>query len=220
MITVQTKKPVALDSPDHIRPFGTALDNSKHAEFNRRLYDVVAPDRIRLLDLGCAGGGFVKSILADGAFAVGIEGSDYSKVRNRAEWATIPGNLFLADITERFNILDADRTPCHFNVITAWEFLEHLNLHGLRGAFNNVHWHATSDALFLGSISTIPDIQGGIRLHQTVKPREWWLRWFVDEGWTHRPDLEAHFADEWLRGPKSAQPVPCSFFFAMSLDAS
>lgn len=38
---VITDKPVATDSPDHIKPFGTAMDNSTCAEFNKKLFALV-----------------------------------------------------------------------------------------------------------------------------------------------------------------------------------
>lgn len=217
MIAVQTNKPVALDSPDHLFPFGTMRDNSTHVQFNQRLYQIIPVGGIRLLDLGCAGGGFVKSVLDDGGLAIGIEGSDYSKVRNRAEWATIPNNLFTADLIEPLRIADDDKHIV-FNVITAWEFLEHISEDGLYGLFDNLADHSAAGTLFLGSISVLTDIECGHALHQTVKPRDWWFRRLESEGWKRRMDLEVHFADEWVRGPKSAQPVPDSFFFAAERD--
>src|SRR4051812_40605701 len=111
MIVVKTSKPIAYDSPDHITPVGSARDNHLNHEFNRKLYQVFPIDRVRVLDLGCAGGGFVKSILAAGGFAIGIEGSDYSKVRKRAEWATIPDSLFTADMTEPFEVEEQYTIP-------------------------------------------------------------------------------------------------------------
>src|SRR5262249_488147 len=100
---LETSKPVAYDSPDHLGPVGTANDNTTNPRFNRKLFAYL-PD-VRLLDIGCAGGGLVKSIIDDGGFAVGIEGSDYSKQRRRAEWATIPDRLFTADAAGAFRPL-------------------------------------------------------------------------------------------------------------------
>src|SRR5689334_11430474 len=123
-----TNKPVAIDSPDHLQPQGTALDNSVNPRFNCKLFGWVGKRQVRVLDLGCAGGGFVKSVLDQGGAAVGIEGSDYSRLRLRAEWATIPDNLFTADITDSFQLLQkstqGQENPAQFTVITAWEVLE------------------------------------------------------------------------------------------------
>ena len=75
-ITIQTEKPVAYDSPDHVYPFGTANDNSTDAIFNDALFALIPPRDVRLLDIGCSGGGFVKSILDAGGLAVGVEGRE------------------------------------------------------------------------------------------------------------------------------------------------
>ncbi len=227
MISVHTSKPVALDSPDHLVPRGTMNDNSVHPAFNCLLYDLIPPHQIRLLDLGCAGGGFVKSILDDGGFAVGIEGSDYSKIRGRAEWATIPDHLFTADITELFEIrvqesyplgggnLHHGTTRMNFNVITAWEFFEHIAPTRLDGVMENIERHLDPDGYLVGSISPAHDYNFGIALHQTVQERPWWEAFFRHHGFEPCPKLESHFGDDWIRGPKSAQPVPLSFLIVL-----
>ena len=89
-VEVLTQKPVALDSPDHLMPWGTRQDNSTNLQFNLKLARWLPLETLSVLDLGCSGGGFVKSVLDMGCLAVGLEGSDYSQVRARTEWATIP----------------------------------------------------------------------------------------------------------------------------------
>jgi hypothetical protein len=101
---LKTNKPVAFDSPDHIVPRGTKYDNTRNMLFNKKLEALFGHRSLYVLDLGCAGGGFVKDCLEDGHFAVGLEGSDYSKKLERAEWRTIPANLFTCDITEDFSL--------------------------------------------------------------------------------------------------------------------
>src|SRR3990167_2627697 len=104
MLKVETDYPVALDSPDHLEPWGTKQDNSVNKRFNKKLIKLFGHTP-NVLDLGCAGGGFVRSIIKQGGLAVGIEGSDYSKKIKRAEWAKIPDNLFTADITKPFKLI-------------------------------------------------------------------------------------------------------------------
>ena len=52
-ITIQTGKPVAFDSPDHLHPFGTANDNSTDPVFNEALFALIPAADVRLLDIGC-----------------------------------------------------------------------------------------------------------------------------------------------------------------------
>ena len=92
---------------------------------------------IKVLDIGCAGGGFVKSIIDDGHFSVGIERSDFSKKNSRAEWRTIPKNLFICYVTQKFAIRNNGRKIL-FDVITCWELLEHIPPDKLNAVLKNI----------------------------------------------------------------------------------
>jgi hypothetical protein len=204
---VITLHPVAFDSPDHITPVGTKNDNSANRNWNRKLYELIPAGDVRLLDLGCAGGALVKSILDDGGVAVGIEGSDDSLLRRRAEWATIPGHLFTADATEPFVVVESapeSKSYTLFNVITAWEFLEHVAEDKLPALADNIRFHLAPGGFFFGSVATQPDVQNGVQtnLHQTVKPRDWWIETMTRLGFRHDPALEEHFGDDVVRGSR------------------
>lgn len=193
---VITDYPVATNSPDHLTPFGTARDSSTCPEFNKKLFALV-PNPV-VLDLGCAGGGFVQSVIADGGEAVGIEGSDYSLKRKRAAWATCPGNLFTADITRPFTI-EADGAPATFNVITAWEVMEHICEEDLAAVFDNIRRHLADGGCLMMSINTTPSENEGVALHQSVKPRRWWLDRFLEEGYAVDLVEAEHFGIDWMR---------------------
>lgn len=172
-ITIITNKPVAFDSPDYIYPWGTARDNSKNTAFNRRLFWwFLEKEKPRVLDLGCSGGGFVKTVLDNGCFTIGIEGSDYSKKNRRAEWATIPDNLFTADITEPFKLLENNKIV-KFNIITAWEVIEHIKKDKLKVVFDNIDIHLNPNGIVIMSVSTKNDVIGGINLHQIIESKAW-----------------------------------------------
>jgi 2-polyprenyl-3-methyl-5-hydroxy-6-metoxy-1,4-benzoquinol methylase len=204
---VTTFCPVALDSRDHTQPGGTKNDNSTNLNFNRRLYEVLpSPRPLRILDLGCAGGGAVKTFLDDGQEAVGIEGSDYSLLRKRAEWATIPANLFTADITRTFAVSvkneQGEWRGAKFDAVTAWEVMEHLAEDRLPVLCANVREHLAPGGIWVMSVST----QHGDH-HVCLHPREWWLEMFDREGFVERPDLRARFGeDDWVRGPLRGAP--------------
>ncbi len=202
MATLQmhTTKPVAFDSPDHIFPHGTARDNSVNWEFNRKLFELIPAPQIRVMDLGCSGGGFVKSVLDMGGIAVGVEGSDYSKLNRRAEWATIPNNLFTADVTVPFTVGDNLASPMQFNVITAWEFMEHIAEDKLPAVFENIRRHSLPGALVIFSVATDSYIWEGVQYHQTVRPPQWWLDRMTEMGFTYRPEIVEHFGTSWVRG--------------------
>lgn len=197
---IVTSKPIAIDSPDHLIPNGTKNDNSVNPAFNQRLYEIIPATNVRLLDLGCSGGGLVRSILDDGGFAVGIEGSDYSLSSGRAEWATIPDNLFTADVTERFSLYDDSGTKmmlrdAWFNVVTAWEFFEHIPVMKIRAVCENILRHLDPDGFFIGSIATHWDGP----YHVTIQQKPWWIAKFVEFGLVHAPDIEQHFGEDVVR---------------------
>lgn len=205
MIEVITDKPVAVDSPDHLFPLGTRQDNSRNERFNRKLRELRGSP-LRVLDLGCAGGGMVASFLEEGDFAVGIEGSDYSKARGRAEWATIPDNLFTADITEPFTLRVRRHVPLlsgvlAFDVVTAWEVMEHIREEKLPALMGNIDRHLAPNGLVIMSISSAEDIYQGVRMHQTVHSEAWWNTFFDRAGWSVRADTARWFGDDVVRGP-------------------
>ena len=93
---LDTDYPVAINSLDHIHYLAKYMteDLSYNTKFNSKLYQLCKPP-ISVLDVGCGGGNFVKTILDDGNDAVGLEGSDYPKKLKRAAWAVIPAQAAL-----------------------------------------------------------------------------------------------------------------------------
>src|SRR5512139_308514 len=132
MYSVKTEHPIALDSPDHLHPMGTKMDNHFNLEFNKHVMKIIPERPLSVLDLGCAGGAMVKSFIDMGQVAIGIEGSDYCQVHQLHEWSVIPGNLFTADARQPFQVKDG-RKNMQFDLITHWEFFEHINPEGLDG---------------------------------------------------------------------------------------
>jgi len=217
-LCVETVKSIAVDSLDHIHPWGTKQDNSKNLVFNLRLCEWIGLERLRILDIGCSGGGFVKSIHDAGVLAVGIEGSDYSKIRARAEWGMIPHRLFTADATAPFTIYDARKgspgNPIKFSVITAWEFIEHIEEADLVGVFDNIERHLERNGVVIMSVSPNDDFVHGVNLHRTVKPFDWWLKTVNAFGFKHHQSVVAYFApDKWVRYEENA---PDSFHLVLT----
>lgn len=182
LFRVETDWPVAVQSDDHKWPRGTIQDNFSNTRFNVKLYAMLGfkPD-IQLLDLGCAGGGFVRTLIEDGHTAIGIEGSDVSRKLRSREWDTCPLHLFTADITTPFQVRTKDDEPMIFDVVTAWEVLEHIPQESMDGLFDNIRRHLRPGGYFFGSVCLLPDenpITGAV-YHVSLYPREWWLERFA-----------------------------------------
>ncbi len=205
---------MAVQSPDHLVPWGTANDNSRNQRFNARLITMVPHDRLSILDLGCSGGGQVRSFIEQGYLAVGVEGSDYSARRLRAEWPTIPDYLFTADITKPFHIATSRGSGAlKFGVITLWEVIEHIAERDLPQLLANIDAHLQPMGLVIMSVSPNSDIIEGVELHQTIQQRPWWEALFASHGWVNHPRVVACFDNDFVRGEPNA---PGSFHFALS----
>ena len=202
-LTIKARKKIAYDSNDHIFPWGTKRDNSKNPRFNNQLINLFqqrsAQSCIKVLDIGCAGGGFVKSIIEDGHFSVGIEGSDFSKKNSRAEWRTIPRNLFTCDVTQEFSIRNNGRKIL-FDVITCWEVLEHIPPNKLNAVLKNIKKNMAEGGLLICSIPNWPEIKNGVILHHIVKPKNWWLIRITMAGFICLPKYVKYFQTQFVRG--------------------
>lgn len=184
-LKVKSDYPVAHGSDDHRYPRGTVFDNSVNYGFNLKLYETLGfPERIAVMDLGCAGGGMVRSFLEDGHFAIGLEGSDTSQRLRSGEWDTIPFHLFTCDITKPFLVTDWHDRAFLFDAITAWEVLEHIPEEAIDGLIGNIHRHLKTNGYFIGSVDLLPDgnpLTGAV-YHRTLKPAQWWLAQFTTRG--------------------------------------
>lgn len=189
-VSLQTKHPVAFESPDHIAPKGTAENNSTNKKFILHMDELLGAELkrrpLRCLDLGCSGGQMVKDFLDLKWIAAGLEGSDYSLKHRRANWAALANtHLFTCDITKPFQVL-IDNQPAQFDLITAWEVMEHIATPDLDGVFGNVRKHLADGGYFIASTACEPDIHEGIELHQTQWEHHEW-RAFVEKNY---PDLD------------------------------
>lgn len=220
---LETGKPVAKDSVDHRFPHGTAADNTRWPRFVAACERVFGP-QLRFLDLGCAGGGLVLDFVLRGHDAIGLEGSDYSLMRQRAEWRTLKHRLMTCDITEPFKVTRATGDAMIFDVISAWDVLEHIPEEKLPTLFKNVAEHLVENGIFTGTVSTrtarvAPD---GTNYHATVRPQTWWTEAFLTAGFIPKVPGPFEF-DDYPRGNGNNYPAnfrtqpQAGFHFALGL---
>jgi SAM-dependent methyltransferase len=208
-VIVEATREVAYESPDHLIPWGTKRDNSRHRRFSKKLYELFPQSKpIWVLDMGCSGGGFVKDCLDDGHIGIGLEGSDYSKNMKRAEWRTIPEYLFTSDITAPFHIkgeFPGGVRPILFDIITTWEVMEHIHERDLAAVADNVKRHLQPGGLWIMSVALDHDVVDGVDLHQTVQPKTWWVNKFNELGLHCVDQYVDYFNTQFVRGPKDTR---------------
>lgn len=184
-IILETDYPVAYKSKDHLHPHGTIQDNTRFPRFVERCETLLVAKRdLAFLDLGCSGGGMVLEAALRGHISLGLEGSDCSKKEQRAEWRLLDDRLQTCDITKPFYLRNSHKEIQQFDIITAWEVLEHIAEADLPQLFENIKNHLALGGYFVGSIANWDDIDptSGVNWHVTVRPYEWWVRKFTEAG--------------------------------------
>lgn len=182
MITVNTKYPIACDSKDHITPYGCIRDSNTNEFFINEIVNHFKKEKLKVLDIGCAGAQLIVDHHNRGDIAVGIEGSSNVLIGvGNHNWKQYKDNfLFLCDASRPYEIL-LDNKKIKFDFIQCWEVLEHIPTERLHLYLTNVKNHLVEDGLFCGSISTV-DCSSGT--HVSILPKERWVTIFNDAGLT------------------------------------
>jgi len=188
-----SEHPIADTSNDYIAPHGTIRDNTRFPRFIRKCETIFHDkEKLNFLDLGCSGGGIVLDALLRGHYALGLEGCDISLIQQRAEWRLIPEHLKTCDISKPFGIVDSKLgNPVEFDVISAWEVLEHIPEKSLPALLSNINSHLTENGIFVASVASWDDIDPitGVNWHVTVKDYGWWEELFGIHGFRLHPEL-------------------------------
>jgi 2-polyprenyl-3-methyl-5-hydroxy-6-metoxy-1,4-benzoquinol methylase len=183
-IKVITDYPVAFESPDHIIPVGTKNDNSTNAAYLKEVEKYFNNRKINVLDIGCAGGQLIVDLHNRGHKAVGIEGSDYSSKHKLHNWPKYHNSvLFTADVTKPFQI-EENGERILFDLISAWEVVEHIHWNDLDNMFTNILSNLKEDGMFIVSVNTGPDVREDENkklhfLHQSVFPQDFWMEYVL-----------------------------------------
>lgn len=218
VIEFETSKPVAYDSPDYVMPVGT-FDFSSSDAFTLLATLWIPVEQLAVLDIGCAGGAMVGDFHRIGCLAVGVEGTDHQKQRGTGNWARLPQNLHTADITVPFDIHlrrpDGARERAQFTLVTSWEVLEHIRDEDLPTVMANIERHLAPGGVIVMSICPISDMHKGVELHQTIRPRDWWMDRLDSLGFENHPAICDYFGMGMVRGGELEVGTP-SFHVALT----
>lgn len=204
---IKTNFPVAVDSLDHLYPWGTKYDNhssppliTEIENYFKRAGHPSQGKKISFLDIGCSGGQFAVDFHNRGHIAVGLEGSDYSVKNKRANWPAHYNNvLFTCDATKPYEILNSNGEKVMFDCISAWEVIEHIHPDCLDQFFLNISNHMKPTSIFLGSVSLVNDFHDGrgefgkkVDLHRAVYTKEKWYNEILNKYFEVREYIFAH----------------------------
>lgn len=198
MFKVITKFPLAINSVDYLYPCGAKADNNTSINFILEIEDYFIK-KVSALDLGCSGGQYIIDLVKRGyKNSLGLEGSDYHLIHNQENWLNYYNrNLFTCDISKEFLIKDEENNSAQFNVITAWEVLEHLTTEELEQLFINVKNHIKEDGIFLTSIGFKPNpiLNTSLDHHVTQWEKSKWSE-FLKRYW----DVNSYVFSSGVRG--------------------
>jgi len=179
-LRVVTDHPIAWESPDHIVPVGTKNDNSSSTDYIQEVENLFQGRKINVMDIGCAGGQLIVDFHNRGHAAIGIEGSDYNIKHKQFNWPEYHQKvLWTADLTKPLKVVDENGDCVLFDLISAWEVVEHIHPDDLNFFFDNVLDQLKPDGIFVSSVNTGPDIRedenGKLHfLHQSVFLEQYW----------------------------------------------
>ena len=208
MINITTTKHIAIDSADHIHPWGCVNDNNSNSNYLNSVKTYFNNRPINVLDLGCAGGQIIVDHHNLDDFSVGLEGSsNVLQGAGKHNWEQYYNkNLFLCDITESFTCLHDSGKTINFDYIQMWEVLEHIPEHQLPILLKNIDNHLTKDGLFCGCIATYVCPSG---THVSIFNKDKWKQIFKDNGFEMaeyifktlpRQDLLPHLTSNYPNG--------------------
>lgn len=139
-------------------------------------------------------------------------------MHSRAEWPFLSDKfLFTADITKPFQVT-LNEKPLVFDVITAWEVMEHLPEERLDIVCRNIYNHLEEHGLAIMSISTSEETIRGQKLHLTVKDKDFWSNVFESNNLINLGSYSRYFNTQYVRGAK--QNAPGSFHMFLSRNPS
>jgi SAM-dependent methyltransferase len=172
-------------SLDRTHPVGAKQDNHSNPVYIEQICALFNNEPFSYMDLGCAGGQSVLDIAAKGYTAIGIEGCGRDQILRCAVNPEVSHNwreffnkyLFEADIGRPFEVVDDDGKRLQFDLITAWDFLEHPPCEDIPQVITNIKTHLKPDGLIVGLIA-----QSEGPHHRCVKPNEWWVDIFLQHG--------------------------------------
>jgi 2-polyprenyl-3-methyl-5-hydroxy-6-metoxy-1,4-benzoquinol methylase len=192
---IKTKYPLCVDSMDYINPVGAVNDDNCNPLYVDEVISLFNHP-ISYLELGCAGGTIVDYLVSRGHDAYGIDGTDHPIKIGRTAWKKHHNTrLFTCDLSKPFDILESPK----FDVISAWEFMEHLPPKCINYLMAKLYKLLKEDGIILFGISSVECSH-----HLSVFTREIWEQNVFSELFdTHDYNLTSKYREDYIGDHKS-----------------
>lgn len=149
---VITDNPFCVGSADFLHPVGAVNDDSTNLKYIESIEKYFNNKKISSLELGCAGGRVVLDLVRRGHDSYGLEGTPYPRLLGRPAWTELYNrHLFNCDLSKPFNLLDDNNEDYKFDLVSHWEFMEHLPTESLKYLHGKMYLHLKDEgAIFCG----------------------------------------------------------------------
>jgi SAM-dependent methyltransferase len=193
---------------------GTALHWEGFKWVAKTLSDLLtpAPQRERLLDVGCSAGAFVDAMLDKGWDAYGIDLSDEAR---RYATQTAQPRLLVGDVCDPQSFKD------RFDMVTSWDLLEHIYVGDVEALLQGIYDVLRPGGRFINTICTRGDGEHDfvarpgtvvtrenswalVSGHVNIRYWDWWAQLLLSHGFELDYDLMYKF-----QVARSSDPVFC-----------
>jgi cyclopropane fatty-acyl-phospholipid synthase-like methyltransferase len=162
---IKTEYPVCFESPDYYNPVGAINDDNSNEKYADEL-ELKLGKKLNYLELGCAGGTFIDLLISKGHNAFGIDGTDHPIKIGRPAWVKyFNDRLFTCDLSKPFEVIDFPK----FDVISAWEFMEHIPTDSIDFLLSKIYELLDDDGIVIFGVS-----MAECSHHQSVFKQEIW----------------------------------------------
>lgn len=164
---IKTDYPICFESLDYTQPVGAVNDDNCNPLYAEEIESLFGK-KVSYLELGCAGASFIDHLVSKGHDAYGIDGTDHPIKVQRSAWLKYHNTrLFTCDLSKPFEIIDAPK----FDVISAWEFMEHIPTESLTFIMAKIYNILDENGIVIFGIS-----MAECDHHLSVFPQEKWNR--------------------------------------------
>ncbi len=171
---------IAIDSPDTQSPHGAIYNWKTNKAFVLEMVRVFG-NYGTALDLGCSTGRLVKDFDNVGWSAVGLEGSGAPERLLIGPWKDCSNTmLFSCDIGKPFSISDDAAKHVAFDVVTAFDVVEHLDFERLKVLAQNIRNHTKQNSRLIITTDNSSEMPNGIELHVTRWSKNKWVSFFKE----------------------------------------